>query len=73
MAEFCLDCWNRINNTNDPPEKYIFSDELDLCEGCAEWKRVIVTERRGSIGNYFDGLKALLYAKIYSFLIRRRK
>lgn len=41
MAEFCLDCWNRLNGRNDPPEKYIISRRPDLCEGCGEWKRVI--------------------------------
>ena len=42
MAEFCLDCWNRIMDTNDPPKKYLISKELELCEGCGEYKHVIV-------------------------------
>ena len=42
MSEYCLDCWNEINETNDPKEKYILSKELDLCEGCGEWKPVII-------------------------------
>ena len=46
MAEFCLQCWNRINKTNDPPDKYILSKELDLCEGCGKWTNVIITTRR---------------------------
>ncbi|MGN0629378.1 MAG: hypothetical protein ACI4IW_07095 [Oscillospiraceae bacterium] len=46
MAEFCLECWNRLNGTNDPEEKYIFSDEPDFCEGCGEWKPVIVGLRK---------------------------
>ena len=46
MAEFCLQCWNRINQTNDPPDNYILSKELDLCEGCGKWTKVIVTTRR---------------------------
>jgi hypothetical protein len=46
MAEFCLDCWNRINETNDPPGKYIISKDLDLCEGCGEYKPVIVIEKK---------------------------
>ena len=40
MAEFCLDCWNRMNNTN-----YTEADvtlEEDLCEGCGEVKPCIV-------------------------------
>lgn len=45
MAEFCLDCWNRINGTNDPPDQYVISKDLELCEGCGMWKHVIITER----------------------------
>ncbi len=46
MAEFCLDCLNRINGTNESEEKYVISRDLDLCEGCGEWKSVVVLERR---------------------------
>ena len=33
MAEFCLECWNRMNEINDSPKKYVLSKELELCEG----------------------------------------
>ena len=46
MAEFCLDCWNEINETNYPAKNYIISDYLDLCEGCAEWKPIVIMERK---------------------------
>ena len=46
MAEFCVQCWSELNEINDPPEAYILSRELDLCEGCGEWKRVIVAKRK---------------------------
>lgn len=46
MAEFCLDCWNRMNGTEDDETKYIFSEDLDLCEGCGRWKYVIIMERK---------------------------
>ena len=42
MAEFCLQCWNKIMETNDPPKKYILSRKPDLCEECRQWKLVIV-------------------------------
>ena len=41
MAEFYLDCWNRINETNHSKDRYIISEDLDLCEGCGEKKQVI--------------------------------
>lgn len=46
MAEFCLDCWNRINECDDTQRDWILSRELDLCEGCGEWKPVLVVPRR---------------------------
>ena len=46
MAEFCLDCWNKMNESEDSEEKYILSKDLDLCEGCGQWKPVIIMERR---------------------------
>ena len=46
MAEFCLECWNKLNKTNDSKRKYVFSRELEICEGCGEWKKVIIAERK---------------------------
>ena len=45
MAEFCLDCWNKINETHDYKWRYAFSWDKDLCEECGKYKRVIVAER----------------------------
>ncbi len=45
MAEFCVDCWNKLNGTNYPKKKYIVTDTYLLCEGCADYKQVIVCER----------------------------
>ena len=46
MAEFCLDCWNKLNKTQFTEKAYVLSRELDLCEECGEWKPVIVRVRR---------------------------
>lgn len=46
MSEYCLDCWNELNGTNDPPEKYIISKDYDMCEGCGKWKNVVVRYKR---------------------------
>jgi len=42
MAEFCLDCWNKLNHTHLTQEDVILSEDLDLCEECAEVKSVII-------------------------------
>ena len=49
MAKFCLDCWNKLNNTKHKASKYVISKELELCEGCGEMKNVVVCERRGRL------------------------
>lgn len=46
MAEFCLKCWNEINETNDPSSKYIISKDLELCEGCGKLTHVVLLERK---------------------------
>ena len=46
MAEFCLDCWNKLMETQDPPKKFHLSEELDFCEECGQWKPVIICVRK---------------------------
>lgn len=46
MAEFCVDCWNKIAGTNLPANKYILSKELDLCEECGRYRRVVIMEKK---------------------------
>ena len=46
MAEFCVSCWNELNGTNYPQEAYVLSRDYELCEGCGEYRRVIVSRRR---------------------------
>lgn len=45
MAEFCLDCWNKLNGFQKTERDYILSDEWDLCEGCGKVCPVIERER----------------------------
>ena len=46
MAEICLKCWNKLNESNYPKIKYIISKNFDLCEECGEWTHIIEMERR---------------------------
>lgn len=46
MAEFCLECWNKMNHTRLTKKDVFLSKDLDLCEGCAELKRVIVRYKK---------------------------
>ena len=40
MAEFCLDCYNKLHNTKY--KKWQVIQMYDLCEGCGEYKKTIV-------------------------------
>lgn len=42
MAEFCWECWNKLNKTKIPPYGYILSWGKEMCEECMQWKRVVV-------------------------------
>lgn len=44
MSEIYLECCNEIMGTNDPPEKYVLSKDLDICEECGEMKHIIIRE-----------------------------
>lgn len=45
MAEFCLDCWNKMEHTHYTEREVVLTKGPDLCEGCAQWRRVIVGMR----------------------------
>lgn len=45
MAEFCLDCWHKINGEDIAGKKYVLTRDLFFCEECCEWKRVVIAER----------------------------
>lgn len=44
MAEFCLDCFNKINDTNYKESQVVIDyDEPEYCEGCGEVKPVVIS------------------------------
>lgn len=47
MAEFCLDGWNQINESQDTEKDWVLSKEPELCEGCGKYVPVIVRKRKG--------------------------
>ena len=58
MAEFCLECWNKINGTDKPESKYVMPKEVAFCEECWGLKRVVIKEKeeRSLIGWLFPHL-----------------
>jgi len=49
MAEFCIECFNKINETNLVSKDVVLSKYLTLCEGCEENKAVIIRLKRKSL------------------------
>lgn len=41
MAEFCLKCYNEMENTQLTEKDVTLSEDVDLCEGCGERKQVV--------------------------------
>ena len=57
MSELCLDCYNKIIETNEPGRMFHMTKELDLCEECGQWKPVIIRVRtRYLIKEWFNEL-----------------
>jgi hypothetical protein len=42
MAEFCRECFKRCIEPGALDQYIIVSDDEDLCEGCGEWKQVVL-------------------------------
>ncbi len=62
MAEYCVDCWNKINNEKVSRHKYLTTIEVNLCEGCGEYKRTVIKK-----ANIFDRLMRPIDWIIYLF------
>ena len=53
MAEFCLDCFNKYNDDKLTENEVILSKDLDFCEDCCQYKRVIIRISNNSILDRF--------------------
>ena len=46
MAEFCVECWNRLNGPEAEEAQPILSKRPELCEGCGRLRPVVVGLKR---------------------------
>lgn len=54
MAEFCLDCFNKVSGSAYSSRYFHLSKEPELCEECGEWKPVIICiKRRYLVAEWF--------------------
>ena len=87
MAEFCIDCWNEINELEDREEDCLMTKTEWLCEECGEYKNVVIARKEDAgwriyLAYYMHVIKFEIYATIgyiidrfryYSYLKRRQK
>jgi hypothetical protein len=56
MAEFCKECFKKkiiTPSDNITDDRLVMSEELDFCEGCCEWKPVVIEVK--NIDQTIDG------------------
>ena len=46
LAEFCLECFNKLNKTNYSKYDCVMSKDLEFCEECNELKKAVISIRR---------------------------
>lgn len=46
MSEFCFECWSELFGKGEAKEDYIISKCYCLCEGCGEYKPVIIAPKK---------------------------
>ena len=46
MAEFCLEGFTLLHERGIRKEDWVISKDLDFCEHCGQWKKVVVCPRR---------------------------
>lgn len=49
MAEFCLDCLRELDGISYRREEFVLSHRPELCEGCGQFKRVVIAKRNPSL------------------------
>lgn len=56
MAEFCLDCLNRLEGTCYNKWDVSLSWSKDICEGCSQLRRTVICLRKRTIRRQYLGL-----------------
>lgn len=46
VAEYCLNCFNKIEHTNFTENQVVESTSPSICEGCKQPKKVVIRVRR---------------------------
>ena len=46
MAEICFSCLNDLENNKYKENMFIISRDLELCEECGQYKRVVIRMKR---------------------------
>ncbi len=77
MAEFCLDCFCKMNNNFQNTKLCVISKNLCLCESCAKQKHIVVYLRKYlwyiSIANFIFKLVLVLVIPLKKLIAYKKK
>ena len=63
MAEFCKECFKRkiaVPSDNITDDMLVMSEVYDICEGCGEWKQVVIEVKDNPIDEAFKKITKYL-------------
>jgi hypothetical protein len=63
MAFYCLDCVNKLCNRTYDAKELVFSECLYICEGCGEYKTVVLMTKQ-----YYWRRKLCLLIRIFRII-----
>ncbi len=61
MAEFCIDCLNKISNTHYKEKDFIMSENLEFCDECCDFKHIVITRKKSFKKHGFSFLISNLF------------
>lgn len=52
MAEFCMECLNKISETNFKEKDFILSENLEFCEECCKFRHIVIVSKKARYSSY---------------------
>lgn len=70
MAEYCLKCAREVLGMTGPEiDRAVLSEDPDFCEGCGEWKQVVVSVKEPERKRGFSFLRSLFGGVVLTFCV----
>lgn len=80
MAEFCYKCFCDFWETEPKKAELVFSKNIDLCEGCGKYKKIVIAYKTDLLAYRFRHvikllkiITAIILLPFYPLIIRIQK